>query len=90
METGTKEEAAAFFRGLVGKDAAIESAESASAGTGQFYIGVDFMATTSRSSRFRLESLPSKTYPGAGLRVIAKWAKPGPARINRHGVVARH
>ena len=42
-EVGTKEEAAAFFRGLVGKDAAIEAAESASDGTGRFYIGVDFM-----------------------------------------------
>jgi hypothetical protein len=42
-ETGTKEEAAAFFRPLVGKDAAIEAAESANDGTGRFYIGVDFM-----------------------------------------------
>ena len=42
-EAGTKEEAAAFFRGLVGKDAAIEAAESASDRTGRFYIGVDFM-----------------------------------------------
>jgi hypothetical protein len=42
-EVGTKEEAAAFFRGLVGKEAAIEAAESANDGTGRFYIGVDFM-----------------------------------------------
>jgi hypothetical protein len=42
-EVGTKEEAAAFFRGLVGKDAAIEAAESASDGMGRFYIGVDFI-----------------------------------------------
>ena len=42
-ETGTKEEAAAFFRRLVGKDAAIEAAESANDGTGRVYVGVDFM-----------------------------------------------
>lgn len=42
-EIGTKEAAAAFFQGLVGKDAAIEAAESANDGTGRFYIGVDFM-----------------------------------------------
>jgi hypothetical protein len=31
-ETGTKEEAAAFFRGLMGKDAAVEAAGSARVG----------------------------------------------------------
>jgi hypothetical protein len=41
-ENGTKEEAAAFFRRCIGKDAAIEAPESVSDGTGRFYISVDF------------------------------------------------
>jgi hypothetical protein len=41
-ENGTKEDAAAFFRGLKGKMVAIEAPESAINGTGQVYIGVDF------------------------------------------------
>jgi hypothetical protein len=41
-ENGTKEEAAAFFRGLKGKMAAIEAPESASNGRRQVYIAVDF------------------------------------------------
>jgi hypothetical protein len=48
-ETGTKEEAAAFFRGLVGKDAAIETAESVRGGSGRVYIGVDFMDRSKNS-----------------------------------------
>jgi hypothetical protein len=42
-ENCTKEEAAAFFRHLKGKMAAIEAPESAIDGTGHFYISVDFM-----------------------------------------------
>jgi hypothetical protein len=41
-EIGTKEEAAAFFRGHLGKNAAIEAPKSASDGSGRHYISVDF------------------------------------------------
>jgi hypothetical protein len=42
-ENGTKEEAAAFFRRLKGKMAAIEAPESTNDGGTRFYIAVDFM-----------------------------------------------
>jgi hypothetical protein len=42
-ETGTKEEAAAFFRGLLGKDAAIDAAEPVGEPGRRVYVGVDFM-----------------------------------------------
>jgi hypothetical protein len=41
-ETGTKEDAAAFFQGLKGKKVAIEAPESAGDGTGHHYVAVDF------------------------------------------------
>jgi hypothetical protein len=61
-ETGTKEEAAAFFRGLVGKDAAIEAAESVRERNGWVCIGVDFMDRTENSVKvipmpFRVSSI---------------------------------